>query len=137
MTDKYIMRFKLLTLIDITATGARRGDDYMQVKQQQNYLTAVQTIGIRSNPEIANFPKKQVMDVSMSGFGTAYTGEKTVWSLDFSFGLNQSHELDMLKTDFDLVPVIGDLDEDIQIEDWVFRTNDAVLRNIVFTLIEE
>jgi hypothetical protein len=137
MTDKYIMRFKLLTLIDITATGARRGDDYMQVKQQQNYLTVVQTIGIRSNPEIANLPKKQLIDVSTAGFGSAYTGEKSVWSLDFNFGLNQSHNLDMLKTDFDLVPVIGDLNEDIKIEDWVFRSNDATLRNIVFTLIEE
>ena len=43
----------------------------------------------------------------------------------------------MLITDFDLVPVIGDLDEDIKIEDWVFRTADDSLRNIVFTLIEE
>lgn len=137
MTDKYIMRFKLLTLIDITATGARRGDDYMQVKQQQNYLTVVQTIGIRANPEILNIPKKQLIDVSKYGFGSVYTGEKTVWSLDFNFGLNQSHELDMLNIDFDLVPVIGDLDEDIRIEDWVFRTTDALLRNIVFTLIEE
>lgn len=137
MTDKYNMRFKLLTLIDITATGARRGDDYMQVKQQQNYLTVVQTIGIRANPEILNIPKKQLIDVSKYGFGSVYTGEKTVWSLDFNFGLNQSHELDMLNIDFDLVPVIGDLDEDIQIEDWVFRTTDALLRNIVFILIEE
>ena len=137
MTDKYIMRFKLLTLIDITATGARRGDDYMQVKQQQNYLTVVQTIGIRSNPEITNPPKIQTMDISNLGFGLAYTGEKPVWTLDFSFGLNQSHDLDMLVTDFDLVPVIGELDEDIKIEDWVFRTADASLRNIVFTLVEE
>lgn len=137
MTDKYIMRFKLLTLIDITATGARRGDDYMQVKQQQNYLTVVQTIGIRSNPEIIILPKKQTMDVLNLGFGSSYTGEKTVWTLDFNFGLNQSHSLDMLVTDFDLVPVIGELDEDIKIEDWVFRTADASLRNIVFTLVEE
>lgn len=137
MTDKYNMRFKLLTLIDITATGARRGDDYMQVKQQQNYLTVVQTIGIRANPEILNIPKKQLMDVTKYGFGSVYTGEKTVWSLDFNFGLNQSHDLDMLNIDFDLVPVIGDLDEDIQIEDWVFRTTDVLLRNIVFTLTEE
>lgn len=137
MTDKYIMRFKLLTLIDITATGARRGDDYMQVKQQQNYLTVVQTIGIRSNPEIVNLPKKQTLDVTTLGFGSTYTGEKTVWSLDFVFGLNQSHNLEMLVTDFDLVPVIGELDEDITIEDWVFRTADDSLRNIVFTLIEE
>jgi hypothetical protein len=137
MTDKYIMRFKLLTLIDITATGARRGDDYMQVKQQQNYLTVMQTIGIRSNPEILNPPKRQTIDVSTSGFGSDHTGEHTVWSLDFNFGLNQSHNLDMLASDFDLVPVIGGLDETVSVEDWVFRTTDTQLRNIVFTLIEE
>ena len=137
MTDKYNMRFKLLTLIDITATGARRGDDYMLIKQQQNYLTVVQTIGIRANPEIITAPKKQLMDVSKLEFGSEYTGEKTVWSLDFNFGLNQSHTLEMLNTDFDLVPVIGELYEDTKIEDWVFRTTDDLLRNIVFTLIEE
>lgn len=131
------MRFKLVTLIDITATGARRGDDYALIKQQQNYLTVMQTIGIRSNPEISNPPKKQSIDISNLGFGSEYTGEHTVWSLDFNFGLNQSHDLDMLNIDFDLVPVIGELDETITIEDWVFRTTDGVLRNIVFTLIEE
>ena len=137
MTDKYNMRFKLLTLIDITATGARRGDDYMQVKQQQNYLTVMQTIGIRSNPEILNPPKPQSIDISNLGFGLQHSGEHTVWSLDFNFGLNQSHNLDMLNTDFDLVPVIGGLGETITIEDWVFRTTDPLLRNIVFTLVEE
>lgn len=136
MTDKYIMRFRLLTLIDITATGARRGDDHTQVKQQQNYLTVVQTIGIRANPEILEIPKKQMTDVSKLGFGSKYSGKHMVWTLDFNFGLNQGHSMEMLKTDFDCVPVIGGLDESATIEDWVFRTQDPNYQNIIFSLID-
>lgn len=126
------MRFKLYTLIDITLTGARKGDDITQIRQQQNYLTAVQTIGIRANPEITKNPVRQLMNISKLGFGSDYKGNKEVWSLDFSFGANQTHTIEMLMLDFNLVPVIGDLSESITVEDWVFRTDDPKLCNIVF-----
>jgi hypothetical protein len=132
MTVKYFMKFKLYTLIDITETGARRGDDSVLVKQQQNYLTVLQTIGIRSNPEIDQPPKKEVVNLSKIGFGSEFKGTKPVWTLDFSFGLNQYHSVEDLEEDFELVPVIGGLEEKIEIEDWVFRSRDARLKNIVF-----
>ena len=136
MSSKYFMKFKLYTLIDITETGGRRGDDPVLVKQQQNYLTVVQTIGIRSNPEIEQSPKKEDINISKMGFGSEFKGIKTVWSLDFSFGLNQEHNIDDLIKDFDLVPVIGGLTEGIELEDWVFRTADPRYKNIVFVKAE-
>ena len=44
------MNFNLFTKVDITKTNARRGDDPFKMKQQQNYLTVLQTIGLRVNP---------------------------------------------------------------------------------------
>jgi hypothetical protein len=128
------MRFKLYTLIDITATGARRGDDPILVKQQQNYLTVIQTIGIRANPEIGHNPTMQTMQLNKLNFGSEFKGTKNVWVLDFEFGLNQTHTVDLLESDFDLVPVIGELTETVKPEDWVFRTTDPKHKNIYFVL---
>ncbi len=130
------MRFKLYTLIDITETGARRGDQVMHVKQHQNFLTTVQTIGIRANPEISSKPTMQQMQLSKLNFGSEFKGTKAVWCLEFSFGLNQTHSIDLLESDFDFVPVIGDLTEEIKPEDWVFRSSDPKYRNIYFTPVE-
>jgi hypothetical protein len=132
MSIKYFMKFKLYSLIDITETGGRRGDDPRLVKQQQNYLTVIQTIGIRANPEIVRSPKTETINVSKLGFGSEFRGNKPVWILDFEFGLNQEHSIEDLESDFELVPIIGGLDENIEVEDWVFRTSDPRFKNIVF-----
>lgn len=131
------MRFKLYTLIDITATGARRGDDPKLVKQQQNYLTVVQTIGIRANPEIVHNPIMQPMQLGKLQFGSEFKGTKNVWCLDFTFGLNQSHEIELLESDFDFVPIIGELEENAKPEDWIFRSTDDKHKNIFFVLDKE
>jgi hypothetical protein len=129
------MKFQLHTLVDITCTGARRGDDHRLIKQQQNYLTVIQTIGIRANPEILKPPTFGPTNINRMGFGSAYRGVRMIWSLEFGFGLNQTHSLEQLLTDFDFVPVIGDLTENTRMEDWVFRTRDAKHRNIVFLAV--
>jgi len=43
------MKFTLTTVVDITETRARRGEDKKQVNQQANYNTMFQTIGLRVN----------------------------------------------------------------------------------------
>ncbi len=126
------MKFKLYTLIDITETGARRGEDPLKVKQQQNFLTVVQTIGIRANPEIQTSPTVEKMNLTKMNFGSEFKGTKNVWCLEFGFGLNQYHTLEQLVHDFDLVPVIGDLTEQIKPDDWVFRSTDNLRKNIFF-----
>ena len=42
-------RFELTTLVDITKTNARRGEDKLAYGQQQNYMSVVQTLGLRTN----------------------------------------------------------------------------------------
>lgn len=126
------MKFKLYTLIDITETGARRGEDPLKVRQQQNFLTVVQTIGIRANPEISQAPVIEKLNLSKLDFGTDFKGTKLVWSLEFSFGLNHYHTLEQLVNDFDFVPIIGELTENIKPTNWVFRTTDDAQRNIFF-----
>ncbi len=125
------MRFRLLTLIDITNTGARKGDDYRKQQQQQNYLTAVQTISLRSNPIIHQKPTVKKQSVSNLGFGEDIKGSHCVWTLDFEFE-SESHNLDLLIKDFDLVPVISGLDETAKLEPCAFLTNGRSNRNTVF-----
>jgi hypothetical protein len=130
------MRFKLLTLIDITRTDARRGDDPRDQRQQQNYLTALQTISLRSNPVINTYPTVEEQSIIGLGFGDAFNGKQKVWRLNFSFE-SESHALDFLKDDFDLVPVITDLDESIDPNTKAFLTNGNVERNIVFVQLDD
>jgi hypothetical protein len=130
------MRFKLLTLIDITRTDARRGDDPRDQRQQQNYLTALQTISLRSNPVINTYPTVEEQSIIGLGFGDAFNGTQKVWKLNFSFE-SESHALDFLKDDFDLVPVITDLDESIDPNTKAFLTNGNVERNIVFVQLDD
>ena len=47
----------MTTLVDITETGARRGEDPLAYRQQQNFLTVLQTIGLRTNIEYSSGPK--------------------------------------------------------------------------------
>lgn len=130
------MRFRLLTLIDITRTDARRGDDIRSQKQQQNYLTALQTISLRSNPVVNSRPVVETMNVKDLGFGKAFKGEHRVWKLNFDFE-SESHSLELLKKDFDLVPVITELDETVKLKNSAFLTNGNDERNIIFLKLED
>lgn len=87
--------FRMFTMVDITKTGARRGDDPFAVKQQQNYLTAENTISMRSNPIIKNLSIEHDEDI-----------DQDIWILDFDFENENAHTIEMLENDFDLIPVI-------------------------------
>ena len=50
MSVNTFMKIVVNTLVDITQTNARRGDEKFLVKQQANYMTIVQTVGLRVNP---------------------------------------------------------------------------------------
>lgn len=130
------MRFKLLTLIDITKTNARKGDDVRLQRQQQNYLTALQTISLRSNPIVNTSPTVDEIDIKGIGFGPAFSGKQRVWKLNFEFE-SESHALEFLKEDFDLVPVITDLDETIKLKNSAFLTNGNRERNTVFLKLDD
>jgi hypothetical protein len=132
MADKYRMRFQLLTLVDITRTNARRGDDPYLQKQQQNYLTALQTISLRANPIINSAPACEEKSVEGLGFGSEYTGKQRVWRLNFGFESEEQHNLEYLLNDFNYVPIINNVDETIQFVNAAFITTSAKHTNIVF-----
>jgi mannose/fructose/N-acetylgalactosamine-specific phosphotransferase system component IIB len=131
------MRFELKTLVDITETGARRGEDSHQYNQQQNFLTLFQTISLRANPIIKKKPKVEKCNVSNLGFGKKHQGVHSVWSLTFEFESEDQHSLAFLKTDVDLVPIINNLNETADLSIGAFITQDEKDTNIIFREIDK
>ena len=129
------MKFTLETLVDITQTDARRTDgDTQAYHQQQNFLSILQTIGLRVN---VNVTKKPVCEEkTIKGFGSNFTGKQKVWTLPFEIEFEDAVSLQMLKDDFNLVPVITGLTESAQINKSVFRTKDSKDRNIIFKVVD-
>jgi hypothetical protein len=130
------MRTKITTIIDITETRALRGADKLLINQQANYNTAIQTIGLRANliPELC---ENKVGDVSKFGFGSNIKGKQRYWEFTFEVEAVDALTYDMLLLDFDLVPVITNLNETVSIKNEVFRTNHPNDTNIVFEMIKE
>ena len=125
--------FKLITLVDITETKAKRGEDPFLVKQQQNYLTMLNTIGLRSNPTIIQAP---TLIETKNTFGTKYKEAKHAWSFIFDIEYG-AHAVELLQTDFSLVPFIDDLKEDCVFNIAVFDTQNKETKNIVFEEIDK
>lgn len=126
MTNKYNMKFKLTTLIDITDAQARKGDDIIKVNQQQNYLAALQTVSLRSNPTI----KKSNCETTDVHIGN-YKGVHKVWHLIFEFEgyYDELHQL--LLDDLNLVPVIVQLEETIKMAVSAFITKGDSINTIL------
>ena len=124
------MKFKLYTLADITPTGARRGEGAVY-HQEQNYMTAIQTIGIRTNPEGVKVDQQET-SVGNLPFGKKYKGKHLVWCLEFSVESQGGHSTEMLTDDFDLVPFNKGLDETAPFDKAVFITRNEELTNVFF-----
>jgi hypothetical protein len=128
------MRFRIKTLIDVTETRARKGDDPMLAKQQANFMTLYNTIGLRTNATDFNISSKKE-DVAL--FGSVFKGKKTVWTIEFYVEAEASLTVDMMQEDFDLVPFIAELAEDSKFSSNVFRTTDAINTNIIFEQVDK
>lgn len=127
------MKFKVETLVDITPTNARRGNgDNFAYNQNQNFLTVIQTIGLRVNLNIVSEPTREKR--SAKEFGTKYKGQHNIWEFLFEVEYAEALTLDMLQSDFDLVPVILDLSETAKMKNSIFRTTDSSEKNIIFKL---
>lgn len=126
------MRFRVYTLVDITETGARRGDDPKSAQQQQNFLTVLQTIGLRVNPTYNKSPQTTKDLPTKLGLGKAYKGTQIIWQFDFEIEYEDALSIDMLTNDFDLIPIIDGLSETIKFKNSVFITRDPEYTNIVF-----
>jgi hypothetical protein len=129
------MRFKFYTLIDITETRARFDKNDTLWHQQQNYLTLVQTLGLRVNTAIDNLEKNE-LDLTELDFGTQYKGKHSVWSGTIHIEYEDGLTLDVLEQDFNLVPVINNLEETIKLKDCVFDTKNSQTKNIIFKCVD-
>ena len=128
------MKFKIKTLVDVTETRSRKGDDPLRAKQQANFMTLYNTIGLRTNAVdfIITISKE---DTKI--FGSSFKGKKTVWTVEFYVEAEDSLTVDMMLGDFDLVPFITDLTEDAKFSSSVFRTQDSTHTNIIFEQLDK
>ena len=128
------MRYKILSLLDITKTMARRNrsQDDKAVDQYGNYMTFENSLQLRSNVNIVAGPVAEKKDISNLKFGDAYKGEHTVWTTVIEPDFPDAVKQEFLEEDFDLIPMIIGLDETINIKTGVFRTTDADYTNILF-----
>ena len=131
------MRFIIHTLVDITETGSRRGDDPKQYRQQQNFLTVMQTIGMRVNPTYITSPEIVEDIPSKYNLGTKYKNKQNIWQYEFDIEYTDALDINTLKNDFDLIPIITGLDETVSFENDVFITKNPSINNIFFNLYDK
>lgn len=129
------MRVTITTVIDITETKARKHDDSLSRQQQANYLTVLQTVGLRVQLTPIEC-KTHVGDVSSLGFGSSIQDKQRYWTFEFTYDQEGAVTLDTLTNDFDLVPVITGLKDTAPITNSAFRTKHKADRNIIFKLAD-
>jgi hypothetical protein len=131
------MRFKLYTLVDITETGARRSDQPKQFRQQQNFQTVMQTIGLRVNPIYINSPQVVNNLPSKYNLGSNYKTKQNIWEYAFDIEYADGLDIDTLINDFDLIPIITGLDETSTFENAHFLTKNSTSTNIYFEIVDK
>ena len=127
---------KVYTLIDITETKSYRSADQKLNHQQANFMTFLQTLMLTMNffydkaPTLIECDEKKLSEL---GFGSDYKGSHNVWCLEARVDEGrQVPDVETLQNNFDLVPVIPNLNETILINNNVFRAKDKKATNITF-----
>jgi hypothetical protein len=130
------MEYKLTTLVDITATGQYRHEQGRQkeLNQQQNFDTILQTLGLRGNVYYTVKPKV----IEATGKSQGFSINKTVkmWVFEWQMEIDHLFEkngdpIHWLKHDFDLIPIIPNLDESVVLKRPMFSTTGSDA-NIIF-----
>ena len=131
------MEYKLTTLVDITATGQYRNEQGRQkeLNQQQNFDTILQTLGLRGNVYYTVKPTVIEATGKSQGFGVNKNVKMWVfeWQMEIDYLFEKGGDpIHWLKHDFDLIPIIPNLDESIVLKRPMFATSgpDA---NIIFS----
>jgi len=135
-------RYKILTLVDITETRQNRKevDKELAYQQQQNFVTLLQSIGMRVNPLYNNSPAVSSVDMKAQTFGTAFKGIHKVWTWDFyiefdgGFTDADGNETGHLYNDLNLVPIITGLAETATFSVPVFNTKSDTDRNTLILI---
>ncbi len=123
--DKFIIE----TLVDITRTNEYRpSNGQLKYRQQQNFETVNNTIGMRTNIDIVSDPK---IETKKESFGSFYNTKQKVWIYHFSVEQKESLTVEMLENDFDSIPIITNLEETASIKNNLFITK-GKYKNIIF-----
>jgi hypothetical protein len=116
-------RYRLITLIDITRSGASRSEtDKIKIGQQANFNSLIQTIGIRSNIDWNKDPQK-----SNGRLPVGNEGKAIHWVWEFSterddvFNENDN-KVSLLLKDLHGVPIVDLLENSADISPPVFQT---------------
>ena len=131
------MKYELLTLADITETKAKFDKNDPAWHQQQNFLTVLQTIGLRVN--ISYKHSTEVIDTTakQAGFGTMYKVKNKVWKFIFETDFDDATNITTMTHDFDMVPIITNLDETAEFKNNMFEASNQQRRNIVIKPIDK
>jgi len=131
------MRFRIHTLVDVTETNARRGENNKEVNQQANFNTMYNVIGLRTNPTDFQVTVEKE-NISKYNFGSNYKDKQYVWTVEFYVEADESTSIEIMAEDFDLVPIIKGLDESVKLDKGMFVTHSNNGRtNIIFERIDK
>jgi len=125
---------EIKTLVDITQTGQTKfkSQDRLLINQQANWNTFLQVLSMRINPIFDGSPVKVTRALEPEEFGSDYKEkEYNVWEFKFQSERDEALTPEMLREDFDLIPVIKGLEESIINNSDAFRTT-GMAQNIVF-----
>ena len=136
------VKFKLYTLIDITDTKITNPKQSKQgFYQAQNLNSFVQTISLRTQPNIIKISFLGNKDLKNFKFGNEYKKRK-VWKIDFTCENPTAWKRDdnyvaLLEQDFNMIPIHLGLKENTKFPLPVVDTVSAEHRNTYFTFDKE
>ena len=130
------MQIIINTLVDITETNRNRNDNSLEYKQQSNFNTLLQTVGLRVNPIYTRSPSSSTVDVKSLQFGSNIKGQHTVWSFTIDVEYANAIKLEELIELFNLLPINTELLETAKNNKKIFYTKNKKLTNITFEIIE-
>ena len=121
-------KFTLRTTVDITNHIKVSKENRIAYGQKQNFMTVINTIGLRVNPTIDDDP---ILVQDNKNFN-----DNKVWQLTFTIAFEGALTIDMMLNDFMLVPFIAELEETKDFKENVFLTKGAD-KNIVFEAFDK
>ena len=95
-------------------------------------MTVENCLQLRTNIKILTVPKGRKMDISNYKFGDNYRGEQMVWEFIFEPETPEAINVKTLNEDFNLIPMLTELDETINISNGVYITDDEDHTNLLF-----
>jgi hypothetical protein len=130
------MKIIINTLVDITETNRNRNDKSLEYKQQSNFNTLLQTVGLRVNPLYTRSPEVTTIDTKPLQFGSSIKDKQSVWQFVIDVEYSNAIYLEELLDIFNLLPVNTGLLETVKNNKGIFYTKDKKFTNITFEIIE-